>query len=158
MPSQDWEFHGGETHRTGGFRCFAVRTATPLAQSRPYLLNLVVCQKYAISYQDSAMYAIISEGGRQFKVEEGQEFDIDYRDLATGDQVTFDRVLAYRNDAEFKLGQPILEGASVTAEVLSVAQGPKLVVQKYRRRKNYRRKTGHRQLYTRVKINKIIVG
>jgi large subunit ribosomal protein L21 len=104
------------------------------------------------------MYAIISEGGRQFKVEEGQEFDIDYRDVAAGEQVTFDRVLAYRNDAEFKVGQPILEGASVTAEVLSVAQGPKLVVQKYRRRKNYRRKTGHRQLYTRVKINKINVG
>ena len=104
------------------------------------------------------MYAIISEGGRQFKVEEGQEFDIDYRDLAAGDQVTFDRVLAYRNDGEFKVGQPILEGATVTAEVLAVTQGPKLVVQKYRRRKNYRRKTGHRQLYTRVKINKINVG
>jgi large subunit ribosomal protein L21 len=104
------------------------------------------------------MYAIISEGGRQFKVEEGQEFDIDYRDLAAGEQVTFDRVLAYRNDDEFKVGQPILEGATVTAEVLALAQGPKLVVQKFRRRKNYRRKTGHRQLYTRVKINKINVG
>ena len=103
------------------------------------------------------MYAIISEDGHQIKVEEGQELDIDYRDLATGEQVTFDRVLAYRNDAEFKVGQPILEGATVTAEVLSVAQGPKLVVQKYRRRKNYRRKTGHRQLYTRVKISKIEV-
>ena len=49
------------------------------------------------------MYAIISEGGRQFKVEEGQEFDIDYRDLIAGDQVTFDRVLAYRNEEDFKV-------------------------------------------------------
>jgi len=104
------------------------------------------------------MYAIISEGGRQFKVEEGQELDIDYRDLIAGDAVTFDRVLAYRNDEEFKVGTPVVKGAKVTAEVLSVTQGPKLVVQKARRRKNYRRKTGHRQLYTRVKINKIEIG
>ena len=104
------------------------------------------------------MYAIISEGGRQFKVEEGQELDIDYRDLPAGEQVKFDRVLACRNDSELKVGQPALEGASVTAEVLSVVQGPKLVIQKARRRKTYRRKTGHRQLYTRVKISKIEVG
>ena len=104
------------------------------------------------------MYAIISEGGRQFKVEEGQELDIDYRELSAGEQVKFDRVLACRDDEQLKVGQPILEGASVTAEVISVEQGPKLVVQKYRRRKTYRRKTGHRQLYTRVKINKIEIG
>jgi large subunit ribosomal protein L21 len=104
------------------------------------------------------MYAIISEDGRQFKVEEGQELDIDYRDVSVGDQVKFDRVLACRSDAEFKVGQPVLEGASVTAEVLAVVQGPKLVVQKARRRKTYRRKTGHRQLYTRVKIGKIEIG
>jgi large subunit ribosomal protein L21 len=104
------------------------------------------------------MYAIIVEGGRQFKVEEGQELDIDYRDLAAGEQVTFDRVLAYQDGETLRVGQPALEGASVTGEVLSLTQGPKLVIQKYRRRKNYRRKTGHRQLYIRVKINKINVG
>jgi large subunit ribosomal protein L21 len=104
------------------------------------------------------MYAIISEGGRQFKVEEGQELDIDYRDLPAGEQVTFDRVLACHNDTELKVGQPVLAGASVTAEVLSTAQGPKLIIQKARRRKTYRRKTGHRQLFTRVKIGKIEVG
>jgi large subunit ribosomal protein L21 len=104
------------------------------------------------------MYAIISDGGRQVKVEEGQQLDIDYRDLAAGDQVKFDRVLAYRDDATLRVGQPLLEGASVTAEVVSVTQGPKLVIQKARRRKTYRRKVGHRQLYTRVKIGKIEVG
>jgi large subunit ribosomal protein L21 len=104
------------------------------------------------------MYAIISEDGRQFKVEEGQELDVDYRDLSAGDQIKFDRVLAYRDDETLKVGQPILEGASVTGEVMSLVQGPKLVVQKARRRKGYRRKTGHRQLYTRVKISKIDVG
>ncbi len=104
------------------------------------------------------MYAIISDGGQQLKVSEGQELDIDYRDLPAGEQIVFDRVLACRNDDELKVGQPVLEGASVTAEVLAVAQGPKLVVQKARRRKTYRRKTGHRQLYTRVKIGKIEIG
>jgi large subunit ribosomal protein L21 len=104
------------------------------------------------------MYAIISEGGRQFRVEEGQQLDIDYRDVPVGDEVRFERVLAYQDDSQLSVGQPVLEGAQVTAEVLSVVQGPKLVVQKARRRKTYRRKTGHRQLYTRVKINKIQVG
>lgn len=104
------------------------------------------------------MYAIISEGGRQFKVEEGQELDVDYRDVMPGDQLTFDRVLAYRNEEDFKVGTPVVKGAKVTAEVMTASQGPKLVVQKARRRKNYRRKTGHRQVFTRVKISKIEIG
>ncbi len=101
------------------------------------------------------MYAIIEDGGRQFKVEEGQQFDIDYRDLSAGDQITFDRVLACRDDDGLKVGQPTLESVTVTAEVLGVSQGPKLGVQKFRRRKNVHRKTGHRQLYNRVKVQTI---
>ena len=104
------------------------------------------------------MYAIISDGGRQYKVEEGQILDIDLREASAGDAVTFDRVLAFRDDDSLKVGRPVLESASVTGEVVAVTQGPKLVVQKFRRRKNSRRKTGHRQLYTRVKINKIEIG
>ena len=101
------------------------------------------------------MYAIIEDGGRQLKVEEGQQHEVDYREVSRGDELKFDRVLAYRDDDGLRIGQPILESATVTAEVLSVSQGPKLVVQKLRRRKNSRTKTGHRQLYIRVKINKI---
>jgi large subunit ribosomal protein L21 len=118
----------------------------------------MVCQSDPTSMQESPMYAIISEGGRQFKVEEGQELDIDYRDLSVGNKLKFERVLACRDEQTLKVGQPVLEGASVTAEVLSVVQGPKLVIQKARRRKTFRRKTGHRQLYTRVKISKIALG
>lgn len=103
------------------------------------------------------MYAIILDGGRQFKVESGQEVEIDFRDLAKGDQVTFDQVVAVSGDDGLKLGQPTLSGASVQAEVLGVSQGPKLVVQKFRRRKNTRTRTGHRQLYTKVKIGQIAV-
>ena len=104
------------------------------------------------------MYAIIEDGGRQFRVEEGQVLEIDYRDPSSGDQITFQRVLAGRDDNGVKIGAPAVEGASVTAEVLGTSQGPKLVVQKLRRRKNSRRKTGHRQLYTQVKISKIELG
>ena len=104
------------------------------------------------------MYAIIEDGGRQYKVEEGQELKVDYREVSAGDELKFDKVLAYRDDDALQVGRPTLESASVTAEVLAVSQGPKIVVQKIRRRKNSRRKTGHRQLFTSVRINKIDAG
>ncbi len=102
------------------------------------------------------MYAIIVDGGRQYKVEEGQELVVDYRDLSSGSELTFDQVLAYGEGAKLKLGQPTVSGVAVKAEVLGVVQGPKLVVQKARRRKNFRRKTGHRQVNTRVRITQIV--
>lgn len=102
------------------------------------------------------MYAIISDGGRQYRVEEGQELDIDYRDASKkGDEIAFDSVLAVSSGDDVKLGAPTVDGASVTAEVVGIEQGPKLVIQKLRRRKNSRRRTGHRQMYTRVRISKI---
>jgi large subunit ribosomal protein L21 len=104
------------------------------------------------------MYAIIIDGGRQYKVTEGQELVIDYRDASSGDAVQFDKVLAYSNGSQLALGQPTLGGATVTAKILGVLQGPKLTVQKFRRRKTYRRRTGHRQLYTKVQIEKITAG
>jgi large subunit ribosomal protein L21 len=102
------------------------------------------------------MYAIITDGGRQYKVEEGQELDIDYRDLPKGEELTFDRVLAISGEEGTQLGMPSIDGASVSAEVMGVAFGKKLTVQKLRRRKNSRRKTGHRQLHTRIRIHKIV--
>ena len=105
------------------------------------------------------MYAIIRDGGRQLKVQEQQELEVDYRESAKkGDEITFESVLAVSADDGMKLGKPTLEGAKVTAEVLGLSQGPKLVVQKIRRRKhNSRRKTGHRQMHTMVRISKIEV-
>jgi len=101
------------------------------------------------------MYAIIKHGGRQYRVEEGQEIEIDYREAAAGDAVTFDEILAAGTGADLRFGTPLLQGASISAEVIGTVQGPKLVVQKLRRRKNSRRKTGHRQIYTKVRIGKI---
>ncbi|HEV3138074.1 MAG TPA: 50S ribosomal protein L21 [Pirellulales bacterium] len=102
------------------------------------------------------MYAIIVDGGRQYKVSEGQELVVDYRDVSSGDALQFDEVVALSNGSTLTLGEPTLGGAKVTAKVLGVLQGPKLTVQKFRRRKTYRRKTGHRQLYTKVQIEKIV--
>ena len=102
------------------------------------------------------MYAIIADGGRQYKVEEGQELTIDFRDSPAGEKLTFDKVLAVSNgEGDLKLGAPLLDGVSVQAEVMGAEKGEKLVVQKLRKRKNSRRKTGHRSVYTKVKISKI---
>ena len=103
------------------------------------------------------MYAIIEDGDRQFKVEQGQELEIDYRHAAVGDEVKFDRVLACRDEEGLKIGRPLLESAVVTGQVLGIDQGPKLSIQKLRRRKNFRRRTGHRQIHTLVRIEKIEV-
>ena len=104
------------------------------------------------------MYAIIVDGGRQYKVTEGQQLVIDYRDASSGDALEFGEVLAYSDGSNLKFGGPTLGGAKVTAKVLGVLQGPKLTVQKARRRKTYRAKTGHRQLYTKVQIETITAG
>lgn len=101
------------------------------------------------------MYAIIADGGRQYKVEEGQTLEIDFRDVNVGDTVTFDRVLAVSSEDGFKLGKPTLEGASVSAKVIGETKGDKVFVQKFRRRKNSKRRTGHRQKYVKVQIGSI---
>ena len=102
------------------------------------------------------MYAIIDDGGKQYKVEEGQLLDIDYRaDAEAGAELTFDKVLAVAGDGGLKIGKPEVSGASVVATVIAQTQGDKIYVQKFRRRKNSKRRTGHRQKYTTVKISKI---
>lgn len=102
------------------------------------------------------MYAIIADGGRQYKVEAGSELELDYRESVTGDELTFDKVLALGTPDGLALGAPHIKGAVVKASVLGVAFGPKLIVQKFRRRKTYRRKNGHRQMHTRVRIESIL--
>lgn len=101
------------------------------------------------------MYAIIADGAHQYKVEAGQTLEIDFRDVSPGDEIKFDRVLALSSDAGFKLGKPTVAGASVTAKVIGETKGEKLTVQKFRRRKNSRRRTGHRQKFVKVQISAI---
>jgi large subunit ribosomal protein L21 len=101
------------------------------------------------------MYAIIADGARQYRVEEGQEVVVDYRDLPPGEQVRFDQVLTVSGENGVQIGKPTVPGAVVTAEVVGAVQGEKLYIQKFRRRKNFRRRTGHRQIHTTVRIHKI---
>jgi large subunit ribosomal protein L21 len=109
------------------------------------------------SHERILMYAIITDGGRQYKVEQGQDLDIDFRDsLVSGDTVTFDRVLAIGGESGLKLGSPVVAGASVTATVVGLEKGDKVFIQKFRRRKNFDKRTGHRQKYTRVTISSIV--
>ena len=103
----------------------------------------------------SEHYAIVVDGGRQYRVSEGQELEIDFRHLAPGSELVFDQVLAVSKAGRITLGKPVVKGAKVTAAVIGPVQGEKIYVQKFARRKNYRRRTGHRSLGTRVRIGAI---
>jgi large subunit ribosomal protein L21 len=101
------------------------------------------------------MYAIIETGGKQYKVEEGQVFDVEKLDVEAGDKIDFDVVKVVSIEDSLQVGQPTLEDASVTAEVVGQVKGDKIIVFKYKPKNNYRKKTGHRQPYTKVIIEKI---
>ena len=101
------------------------------------------------------MYAIIKTGGKQYKVAEGSEVIVEKLDAAEGDSVTFEEVLALDEGSGLKIGRPFVEGAKVTASVVKVGKGPKIRILKYRHKTNYRRRQGHRQPFTKVKIEKI---
>ena len=103
------------------------------------------------------MYAIIEEGGHQYKVTSGDRIQIDREVGADQKTITFDRVLFVGGEGEPKIGAPLVAGATVTADVLGPVKGPKVMTVKYRRRKGYRKKIGHRQQYTAVKITGINV-
>jgi large subunit ribosomal protein L21 len=105
------------------------------------------------------MYAVIEDGGRQYRVEEGILLDVDYRpDRSEGDGVVFDRVLLYRTNEEIRVGQPLVDDVRVVAQVVMHLRAPKIYVGKFKRRKNYHRRQGHRQWMTRVRIRRIVSG
>ncbi|WP_408954906.1 50S ribosomal protein L21 [Natroniella sp. ANB-PHB2] len=101
------------------------------------------------------MYAIIKTGGKQYKVEEGQEVYVEKLDLEPGETVEFDQVKAVSTEDGLTVGQPTVEDATVTAKVVAQTKGDKIIVFKYKPKNNYRKKTGHRQPYTKIKIDSI---
>ncbi|RLB61526.1 MAG: 50S ribosomal protein L21 [Deltaproteobacteria bacterium] len=100
------------------------------------------------------MYAVIKTGGKQYRVAKGETLQVEKIAGAPGDSVTFDEVLLVGGDSP-KVGQPVVKGASVKAQIIAQERGKKVIVFRMRRRKNYRRKTGHRQFYTQVEITGI---
>lgn len=100
------------------------------------------------------MYAIIKTGGKQYVVEEGKVISIEKLDIEEGAEVTFDEVLLVSGD-DVKIGQPNVAGAKVTGKVLEQGKERKIRIFKYKAKSNYRRRQGHRQPFTKVKIEKI---
>ena len=101
------------------------------------------------------MYAIISDRNNQATVRVGDVVACDLMDAAPGSTITFDQVLLVSGDGGTKIGKPTVPGAVVKAEVIGLHRGKKLVIFRFKRRKNIRRKTGHRQSYTQVRITEI---
>ena len=100
------------------------------------------------------MYAIIATGGKQYRVSEGDVIYIEKIDAAVDSTVSFD-VLLVGNEGDVKVGTPVVEGVKVEGKVVGQVRGEKIIVFKYKSKKNYRRKQGHRQPYTKVEITKI---
>ncbi|MCQ2495303.1 MAG: 50S ribosomal protein L21 [Lachnospiraceae bacterium] len=100
------------------------------------------------------MYAIIATGGKQYKVAEGDVVKVEKLGLAAGETVNFDQVLAIGGDS-MVIGNPTVKGATVKATVVEEGRSKKVIVYKYKRKSGYHKKNGHRQSYTKVKIEKI---
>lgn len=101
------------------------------------------------------MYAVVRTGGKQVRVEPGQAVRVERLDGAVGEAVELPEVLLIGGDAQTRIGTPLLEGAKVVGTIVAQQRGPKIVVFKLKRRKNYRRKLGHRQAYTEIQVDRI---
>lgn len=101
------------------------------------------------------MYAIIETGGKQFKVEEGDILDVELIDGSKSKEIQFDDVLLFNDGSKANVGSPVLKNCKVFAEVLDEVKGPKVIAFKYKKRKSCKKKIGHRQNYSRIKITKI---
>jgi len=103
------------------------------------------------------VYAIIESGGRQYRAEEGHSFSVEKLPYEVGQQIELDKVLLLANDDEVKIGQPVVDGVTIKATVVEQYRGKKILVWKYKPKKRYRRRQGHRQYYTRLRIDEIVV-
>lgn len=104
------------------------------------------------------MYAIVECGGRQYRAEEGHTFSVEKLPLEVGEQVELENVLLLANGEDIQVGQPTVNGVSVKATVVEQYKGKKIFVWKYKPKKRYRRRQGHRQNYTRLRIDEIVAG
>ena len=101
------------------------------------------------------MYAVLTTGGKQYRVQEGDVIFVEKLNAEVDSTVELTEVLAVSKDGELKVGAPVVEGAKVVAKVLAQGKAKKVVVFKYKRKKDYRRKNGHRQPYTKIVVEKI---
>jgi large subunit ribosomal protein L21 len=104
------------------------------------------------------VYAIVESGGRQYRAEEGHVFSVEKLPYEVGEQIELNNVLLLANENDVKVGQPAVEGVSVKATVVDQYRGKKIFVWKYKPKKRYRNRKGHRQSYTRLRIDEIVVS
>ena len=102
------------------------------------------------------MYAVIETGGKQYRVQPGDTVVVETLPGESGDAVEFSRVLLISDDESVAVGRPVIDGARVTGQIVDQVLGEKLTVYKFKRRKNYRKRNGHRQQYTAVKIESVV--
>ncbi|NJD58894.1 MAG: 50S ribosomal protein L21 [Anaerolineales bacterium] len=100
-------------------------------------------------------YAIVEDGGKQYRAVIGESIDVDRYPLEIGEEIDMDRVLLISDGENVKVGTPFVKGAKIQATVLNHVKGPKVVVFRYKAKERIRTKTGHRQQYTRVRIDAI---
>jgi len=101
------------------------------------------------------MYAIVDSGGKQYKAQEGEILRVEKLAGEVGDSVSFDKILMFSDGDDINIGTPLLEDVAVSGHIVEQGKAKKIIVFKYKRRKRYRRKRGHRQQFTAVKINSI---
>lgn len=119
-------------------------------------LKLTVPAMARLGRGGNVMYAIIETGGKQYRVQEGDVVRVEKLDIADGETVKFDKVLLVAEDGKLNVGKPYVDGAVVEAVVENQGKAKKIIIFKYKAKKDYRKKQGHRQPYTQVKIGNIV--
>jgi large subunit ribosomal protein L21 len=103
------------------------------------------------------MYAVIETGGKQYRVQPGDRLVVEKLPGSEGDAIEFDQVLLLSDDENVAVGRPLIDGARVTGKIVDQGRDAKLIVYKFKRRKNYRKKNGHRQAYTAIEISDVVI-
>jgi large subunit ribosomal protein L21 len=109
----------------------------------------------ALAEGGKGLFAVLETGGKQHKVQPGGVLRVEKLEAAKGDQITLDRILAVGDDSQMVIGTPYIEGAQIIAQVLQQGKAKKIIVFKYKAKKNYRRKNGHRQFFTEIMVKEI---
>jgi large subunit ribosomal protein L21 len=130
----------------------------PLAPTRIPVYSYRLSSDHLFSKTVIIMYAIFRAAGKQFRAEKGKTLRLPLMSAEAGSKITFDEVLLSSDGETIKAGAPLVKGAQVLAEVVGQGKEPKIYVFKFKRRKNYRRKTGHRQKFTEVRITDVKLG
>ena len=146
----------GGTVKWGAWGIFSEKSVFSLDNSASYMVFYALLIRWRLNLKEDLMYAVITTGGKQYKVSPGDVVRVESLDAKKGDIVEIKDVLMISDGDKMSVGKPKLDSAKVTAEVVEQDRGVKLLIFKHRRRKGYRNTNGHRQNYTAIKVKEII--